>query len=209
MYRVGLKVPGIAILRNYDVDAAIAALLIKNDDTKMKMPFILPKSRANSEDVIKVCQFLSGLDPKKWAKRIETNHLDVYTNDQEIYDQCKQALEFAVVSASAPESDFIDVLELKNHVAVKKYPHDRYRFKVYLQPHKLKGDTEAKIKFLDWLDTQERILISSAVKTWFKNTDWNWDRRYVLVEDSDTLLMLKMRGSEVCGMIHEYVLVDK
>jgi hypothetical protein len=40
-------------------------------------------------------------------------------------------------------------------------------------------------------------------------TEWNWDRRYVLVEDEGTLLMLKLRNPEVMGSVYNYVLSDK
>ena len=210
LYRVGLKIPGISILRNHSLDETIDILSSEEvSETRPRNSFILPRTRANSKDIIKICHFLSSLDLQKWSKRIETTHIDIYTNDPDIYDQCQQALKFAVVSISAPDADSLDIIENSNHVVVKKYPHDKYQFKVYLQPHKLKGNKESKIKFLQWLDTQDRILISAAVKNWFLATDWNWDRRYLLVEDSNTLLMLKMRGSDVCGKVHEYVIVDK
>jgi hypothetical protein len=40
-------------------------------------------------------------------------------------------------------------------------------------------------------------------------TDWNWDRRYVLVEDKNTLMLLRLRNSEVVGSVYEFVLSDK
>jgi len=40
-------------------------------------------------------------------------------------------------------------------------------------------------------------------------TEWNWDRRYMYVEDEMTLLMIKMRSSEVLGRIYEYHIIDK
>ena len=54
-----------------------------------------------------------------------------------------------------------------------------------------------------------RILISPIVKDWFIKTEYNWDRRYVLVEDSQTLLLLKLRNSEALGRIYDYVISDK
>jgi hypothetical protein len=51
--------------------------------------------------------------------------------------------------------------------------------------------------------------MSEAVKTWFIHTDWNWDRRYILVDEESTLLMLKLRNSDFMGKIYEYVIVDK
>jgi hypothetical protein len=69
---------------------------------------------------------------------------------------------------------------------------------------------EAKQKFLDWLIIQSpKITCTSAVQSWFMKTDWNWDRRYVLVEDEGTLLLMKLKNSEVVGTVYNYVIVDK
>ena len=64
--------------------------------------------------------------------------------------------------------------------------------------------------YVEWIKGQhDRILISDAVKEWFVHTDWNWDRRYVLIEDSQTLLMLKLRNPEAIGRVYDYVISDK
>jgi hypothetical protein len=76
-------------------------------------------------------------------------------------------------------------------------------------PHKIK-DRKDKKEYVNWVSGQNnRILISDAVKEWFITTDWNWDRRYVLIEDSQTLLMLKLRNPEALGRIYDYVISDK
>lgn len=95
-------------------------------------------------------------------------------------------------------------------MAVKKLPHNRYRYRVYLLPHKMAKDREGKQKYISWLKSLgERVTCTPAVEGWFMHTDWNWDRRYILVEDEHTLLMLKLRNSEVVGRIYNYVLSDK
>jgi len=92
----------------------------------------------------------------------------------------------------------------------KKLPHNKYQFRVYLLPHKLAGDTEEKEKFINWMKTQNsKIRLTDTVIKWFMHTDWNWDRRYILVEDEPTLLMLKLRNSSVVGRIYNYVISDK
>jgi len=71
-------------------------------------------------------------------------------------------------------------------------------------------EREDKVKFIEWVEKQKpRITCTNAVKEWFIKTDWNWDRRYVLVEDEQTLLMMKLRGPEVVGKIYNYVICDK
>jgi hypothetical protein len=53
------------------------------------------------------------------------------------------------------------------------------------------------------------VLISEVVKDWFIKTEWNWDRRYIFVEDAQTLLMLKLRNAEAIGRIYDYIIIDK
>jgi len=63
---------------------------------------------------------------------------------------------------------------------------------------------------LSWVESQNgKITISTALKEWFISTNWNWDRRYVLVEDEKTLLMLKLKNSDAVGSIYDYVISDK
>jgi hypothetical protein len=74
----------------------------------------------------------------------------------------------------------------------------------------MKYDIDAKQKYINWIDMQgDKVRMSPVVKDWFMKTDWNWDRRYLLVEDTQTLLMLQMRSGEAIGKVYEYVVVDK
>jgi hypothetical protein len=74
----------------------------------------------------------------------------------------------------------------------------------------MSGDRDGKQQYLNWIKKQnEKITLTPAVESWFIKTDWNWDRRYVLVEDEATLIMLKLRNSEVVGRIYNYVVSDK
>ena len=110
-----------------------------------------------------------------------------------------------------PSDATADLLNLnKNCITVKKLPKDRYNYRVYLLPHKMANDRPAKKKYIDWLKTQmPRVTCTSAVETWFLATDWNWDRRYILVEDDQTLLMMKLRNADVVGKIYNFVISDK
>ena len=72
------------------------------------------------------------------------------------------------------------------------------------------NDKEGKKKYIEWLKRQSpKITCTTAIEHWFIKTDWNWDRRYVLVEDESTLLMLKLRNAEVVGRIYKFVISDK
>jgi hypothetical protein len=77
-------------------------------------------------------------------------------------------------------------------------------------PHKMAKDREGKQKYLAWLKSQApRITCTPAIERWFLTTDWNWDRRYVLVEDESTLLMMKLRGADVVGRVYNFIVCDK
>jgi len=152
---------------------------------------------------------LLSFEQSSYFKRVEKDTTDIYLNDLSIFNEmCNEysAHIRQIFSVNPEVENFSD----GDHVIVsKKYPHDRYKFKVYLQPHKIK-DKKEKIDFIDWLDSQSfRVSISNTVKKWFIDTTWNWDRRYMYVEDEQTLLMLKLRKNEAVGTVYNYVLSDK
>lgn len=167
------------------------------------------KAAANKHEIIKLSYFLMAWPQSQWGKRIERSNIDIYTNDKDMYTRLMADFENLVSSVSEPDANNLDVLENTGSVIVKKLPHDKYHYKAFLLPHKIK-DRADKQTYLDWIETQgDRILISPVVKDWFIKTDYNWDRRYVLVEDNQTLMLLKLRNPEALGRIYDYVVSDK
>jgi hypothetical protein len=141
---------------------------------------------------------------------LERDTIDIYTNDKDFYTLLSTTFQLLVTNLYQPLEKNIELLTASNKIITKKLPHNKYRFKVYLLPHKLANDDLGKKRYLQWLDSQkEKILITPSVKKWFMTTNWNWDRRYVYVEDPSTLLLLKLRNSETIGRSYEYVIVDK
>jgi hypothetical protein len=156
-----------------------------------------------------VCLSLSTLDPSAYCKRIENHILDIYTNDKSIFDLLHQRHSSIIRAAFAPAEGIEDLLSDSHSVVVKKLPHNRYRYKVFLQPHKI-VDTQEKHRFIDWLATQEpRVNITETVKKWFYKTHWNWDRRYMYVEDDQTLLLLKLKNADALGTVYTFRISDK
>ena len=77
---------------------------------------------------------------------------------------------------------------------------------MFLLPHKLRNDKEEKKRYAEWIKNQQgKIKITLAVENWFHKTDWNWDPRYVLVDEESTLLMLKLRNPELVGRVYRFV----
>lgn len=162
----------------------------------------------NKKNILDLAETLIAYDKSLWQTRVERQQLDIYTNDSELYEELSSKFFHLVKQRFEPGVD-IPLVD-GNVVKTKKLPHDRYHYKVFLLPHKFSKDRSAKEKYLDWIDKQSpRISISHSVKQWFMITDWNWDRRYIWVEDESTLLMLKLRNSDVCGKVYEYQLCDK
>lgn len=166
---------------------------------------------ANKDFIYDLVCLLENYPNNIYSKRIERDLIDFYTNDSSFYSDLSNKFSDLVTHRFEPNPETIDILnENSSRVAVKKLPHNRYNYKVYLLPHKMKGDKEGKEKYVNWLKNQDpRITCTKAVSDWFIKTEWNWDRRYVLVEDEATLLMLKLRNSEVVGRIYNYVVSDK
>lgn len=209
LYKVSISAPGVAILRSKSVDDAIS-FLKKPVPTNTYRQSLIIKAHANADSLLEVFNFLKTIPINEWTKRIETHQLDFYTNEKSIYDNFCNEFDQIIIQKFEPEKDNLELLKNQYTIIVKKLPHNKYQYKAFLRPHKMKGDVDAKQKYLDWIAMQgDRIRISKVVKDWFIYTDWNWDRRYLLVEDTPTLLMLQMRSGDAVGKVYEYAVVDK
>ena len=208
LYKVTIDLQGGGIFRLYPLEKVIE-FCIEPVVERSRWGTLKDASR-NSKNILKVAMFFDKNKDKGFNKRIEGNSTDLYTNDKEFYKEMYEHFENMVIHAFEPMPGYEDKIADSQEIITTKLPHNKYLYKVYLAPHKLKGDLDKKIKFLDWITGQgDKIRMSEAVKKWFIKTDFNWDRRYVLVEDEKTLLLLKLRGSDALGRIYSYHLVDK
>ena len=205
LYKVTLHIPGVAIFRQNSLEK----IPFLNFDGQKHTHSTMARASLHRQELIALSSFLLKWDSELWSKRIECSSIDIYTNDKTMYTNLFLAFEEIVIARSEPNEKDLDLLENTGSIIVKKLPHNRYAYKVFLLPHKIK-DRKDKKEYVNWITGQNnRILISDAVKEWFITTDWNWDRRYVLIEDSQTLLMLKLRNPEALGRIYDYVISDK
>lgn len=208
MYKVSLNVQGSGMFRLRSLEDMREFCLSDNDDTRTHS--LNNKAWHNREQLLELTDFLISYDPKIWAKRIEYTLIDIYTNDANFYEHLSEKFESVMTHRFEPSVESAELLEQPQTIVAAKLPHNKYHYKAYLLPHKMAGDKEGKKKYVEWLKGQTpRITCTSAVEKWFIKTDWNWDRRYVLVEDEHTLLMLKLRNSEVVGRVYNYVISDK
>ena len=169
------------------------------------------KAYANRETILDLSNFLGGYTKEDYNLRIESSFFDVYTNDSKFYNSVSNRFAGMLRHRFEPDAATAELLnENKNYISVKKLPKERYNYRVYLLPHKMAKDREGKQKYVNWLKAQSpRITCTPAIEKWFVATDWNWDRRYVLVEDESMLLMMKLRNADVVGKIYNFVISDK
>jgi hypothetical protein len=208
LYKITLQIGGANVLR-YDLDRV--GDMLAEDKRDNGYWGWQSKAYSDKEFIMNLVNFLQGKNKDSWSKRVERNYADFYTNDLDFFNELSDLAVERIRHRFAPEEGSIDILsDSSTSVAVKKLPHDRYQYKVYLLPHKMKYEKEEKQKYVDWLKRQvPKLTCTEAVEKWFVTTDWNWDRRYILVEDESMLLMLKLRNSEVVGRVYKYILCDK
>ena len=208
IYKVSLQIKGSSIFRTHSLDDIKDFCLAPSPEK----PNYSLHGRAwqNRDQILDLTEFLLNQKSTIWTKRIENVFMDFYTNDRNFYEELSLQFESAMLHRFEPDPETLDLLDTPQIILATKLPHNRYHYKVYLLPHKMAGDKESKKKYVDWLKSQDpRITCTPAVQKWFIKTDWNWDRRYVLVEDEHTLLMLKLRNSEVVGRVYNYIISDK
>lgn len=158
----------------------------------------------NKDLLIKLCNILTKYDKNTWQKRIEQNFIDVYSSDVNFVNDLKLNFVDIISTVHEPGKQTIVPYTLN----VKKIPDDKFNYRVFLLPHKLKKDIEAKKNYIDWIETQkEKIKMSHSVKTWFMKTEWNWDPRYILVDNESTLLMLKLKNADLIGRIYKFTIL--
>jgi len=205
LYKVKLNIPGVAVFRQHGLEQ----IPFLNFAEKKHSQSTMARAALHKQELTALSSFLLQWDSELWHKRIEYNNIDIYTNDKIMYNELFANFKNVATARSEPNEYDLDKLENSGSIIVKKLPHNRYAHKAFLLPHKIK-DRQDKKDYINWISgQQDRILISHVVKEWFIKTDWNWDRRYVLIEDSQTLLMLKLRNPEALGRVYDYVISDK
>ena len=202
LYKISLEIKGITALRSVSPEKFLEIDFLS--DSVYHRNYRFSHCVDNRELIDRVCRFLIKHNSSDIHKRLERNQIDFYTNDKNLYDRLSIEFIDVIRLRSEPKLD----LGISDAILVKKLPHNKFKYKVFLKPHTIR-DKETKIKYLEWLQMQtQTISISNTVKSWFLFTDWNWDRRYIWVTDEQTLLMLKLRNTEVVGTIHTYQVIE-
>lgn len=159
----------------------------------------------NKEKILLLDSILKKYDKSFWKIRVERNLIDIYSTEKDMIVDIESFFEDSIYHIYKPSET---ISEEKNVVNCKKLPHNKFVYKVFLTPHKIR-DRETKRKLVEWVRTTPGFSMTLSVSQWFITTDWNWDRRYMWVENSQSLLMLKLRSADAVGTVHEYRIIDK
>ena len=201
-HKITLRIEGCESLRYHSISESKKFLetnvfprFYLSDQSKLKV-------LGNKDTLIELCDILTSYEISDWQKRIERGSIDIYAKNSAIIEKIQDRLGDRVVSICKTANDITEPYTLR----VKKLPHDIYKYRVFLLPHKLRNDKEEKKRYAEWIKNQQgKIKITLAVENWFHKTDWNWDPRYVLVDEESTLLMLKLRNPELVGRVYRFV----
>ena len=206
VYKVSLKQKSANIFRTYDLNRLIDYCTSGDRDDHPQYSTAY-KSWDHRSDLLKIALFLQSVPQDIYQKRIENINIDIYTNDVDFYNKASIEFEDILIQRYEPAAGSESTLDQAQVIIGKKLPHGKYQYRVYLLPHKMGDDKIAKQQYVNWLKSQDpKITCTKAIEKWFIDTSWNWDRRYILVEDDHTLLLLKLRNTEVVGRIYNYII---
>ncbi len=206
LYKVSVSAKGLGLFRVIPLDTIELVCL---DPSITRYRWYLEDNN-DSGALIKIARTLLQEPKDHWSLRIESKTMDIYTNSFDFYELLSKKLARYVFRRYQPDPKNLDIVKTDRQIVCKKLPHKKYQYRVYLKPHTLGSDTKSKSMLADWLSNYgEGIRCTDSVKNWFIRTTWNWDRRYVLVEDEAVLLMMKMRCGNAAGTVYQYVVVDK
>lgn len=216
LYKISLKIFGVGVIRHKGMGVGLLDYLtpspIDSDvDCSYRPHTLRNRAMRSKRELTSLSLLLSQYDKSTFQYRIEGDIFDVYTNDTDLIKHIEMEFEHCVRLREEPKPENIDLLTSgDNHIiVVEKYPHDVYQYRVDLKPHAI-SDVDKKKRFVEWCETQkDRIKITDSIADWFIKTDMNWDRRYVLVEDSNTLLLMKLHTPDAVGTVYKYVIADK
>ena len=163
LYKASIYIPGVAILRSKSLDDIIDFLAKPLPQTTNYRHSLNVKAHANAAYLIKLCKFLKPLQIHLWTKRIETNQLDFYTNDQSIYNDFCNKFNLILTQKFEPAANDLELLNNQYTIITKKLPHNKYRYRAFLRPHKMKGDIETTVFFFSMISDSHQFRLDDKI----------------------------------------------
>jgi hypothetical protein len=209
VYKISLSIPGIGGLRYFDSEEflRICQNSGRTPDRNDWRNRIVDKMIDNRDIWLSLIPFINQFDSKSFTKRLEGDTIDFYTNDKKFYDGLSNNFgRYVRLRFQPPKGQEQAMLDADKVIFAKKLPHDLYQYKAFLCPHKIPA--AEKQTLIQWLDKQKpSITLTESIKKWILHTTENWDRRYIYIQNDQTLLMLKLRCPELVGQIFKYEII--
>ena len=207
VYKVSLSIPGIGILRWHDFNSLREMCLYPKNQPHL--PVWREDTVVQVFDYRKLWLSLTTLlksHEGEYSRRLQIDTLDLYTNNDTLYGRLCDDFRDCIRLRSEPKKGMEQCLQGSDKsIFVNKLPHDRYQYRAYLKPHRI--ETAARKGIAGWLKNQvPRITFTDSIERWLLTNNENWDRRYIHVEDENTLLMIQLRAPRLVGKIFKYTL---
>jgi hypothetical protein len=206
IYKITLNLPGASALRWYNFSQLLDMCHNGFNDKETWREHAVEGVLQNSEYWVRLCIMLSAFDSKSFAKRLEGSNIDFYTNDVNLYTNLGKEFTEHVKYRSQPKKGTENTLLTSDKkIYVNHLPYNKYEYRVYLHPHKL--DVSARKSVADWLTKQvPKVTFTESLYRWLVATNDNYDRRYIQVQDNNTLLMLQLRAPNIIGKVFKYII---
>jgi len=221
IYKVSLKLPGARALRLLSYAQIINFISVPPPhshyqpvpnrgymDWRVKVGNTIHN---NAKTWSKIISLFSGVPKKDLSFRVEGESVDVYTNDVSLYNEVSQQFNDITLQRSQPAAGMEDILlNSTREIFVDKLPYGRYNYRVDLKwPTKLAWNDIDKL--CNFFEAQRpRITFTESIKKWFYvNRPYMQTRRYIYVQDEQTLMLLKLRCSDNIGTVCKYVETGK
>jgi hypothetical protein len=208
IYKISLAIPGTSSLRWHNFSDLLEFINSgkPGNVTSRWLSNALQDAIDYKSIWVDLIMLINSFDKKTFSKRIEGDVIDFYTNDKNFYESIgNEFSKFVRIRSEPKEGHEKELLDSEKKIFVNQLPYEKYQYRAYLTPHKM--DRQSRISLAKWLDKQKpKITFTNSIEKWLIATDQNWDRRYIHVEDEQTLLMIRLRAPQIIGQIFKYVL---
>lgn len=165
---------------------------------------------SNSKAWLTLLEILNSVPKNESTVRIESNILDVYTNNKNMYDSLCYEFADRTRNRHEPAPGMTDtLLDSNQEIFVKELPHGMYNFQVDIKsPLTLKYDE--LLNLADWCKSRKpAIAFTDATYNWLLKRDVYNTRRWIYVDTESTLLMLRLRCNDLLGTVRKYIKTGK
>lgn len=200
LYKIETYAPGANLIKSWG--------LAKDEGIRNNK--ILPRyfQTYSSKDKQILLAYIDAIRPfadKNLKTRSEWNTLNFFVNDQQLFEDLKEALKEWVTSVTQPDSDadVATMLSKSSFVLCNQLPYEVFKYRVYI---KTGMPAHHRTKFLEWIKQYpEKYHISASTEKWLSNQNHYFQSPYIYVIDSNQLLLTSLHLGSWQRTTHEFV----